>query len=674
MAEERVTQGGTQRYWRATSESAAFAIPDTLQSLLAARLDRLEDATRSVLQLASVIGRTFYYRLLQTVDDSGAEVDKHVDTLLKMEMIREAARVPEVEYVFRNPMTQEAVYQTILLKRRREFHRRVGEAMEALYPERLEAHFGLLAYHFALAGEHAKAIAYYRRASQQAIALFAYDDAIQNLQAALDLIKALAPTAMHLTLLEELADVYRMLRDGGRAIANFQMALDLQEGIADTDQETRVRLHRKIVQVVTELKWTVSLEFLQQANASRLASRARLEESLDHLSDKPHPETVHVLVVLSTDAWRIQEPPDWDAAQQFAEAAVAMAEQLDDLVTLAQALGALANVLDGRSLLQAHLQIAERQLAICREPHFDDVRELLEAIRRVGAAHVYIGAYEQALPYLIEAENLAVRAQIIDQQTNAIGLQSQCWFRLDRWDELLAGEEKWRALERRYPRERVGETCFYVGLCASAYAWRGESERAEIYRREAYEYMLSMSGSSQGWQRNQFYCRSLPLWAAGELTLVREHLETALKTSGQPIKRGTMPHDHDVYALLTDCAARQRDMAALQQYMPQAKELAERDGHKLYLAVVQRSAGVASCLVGSYDQAEMQFRTALESFEELGTRWQFARTLAELGELAQARSNFETARGYFSQSLAVFDEMQARPDAARIRAQLETLG
>jgi predicted ATPase len=103
-----------------------------LQSLLAARMDRLEESTRGTLQLASVIGRSFYHRVLQAVDEASPELDKHLGTLLRLELIREAARLPEIEYAFRNPLTQEAVYKTILIKRRRAFHQRVGEVMESL--------------------------------------------------------------------------------------------------------------------------------------------------------------------------------------------------------------------------------------------------------------------------------------------------------------------------------------------------------------------------------------------------------------------------------------------------------------------------------------------------------------------------------------------------------------
>ena len=376
--------------------------------------------------------------------------------------------MPEVEYAFRNPLTQEAVYKTILLKRRRAFHLRVAEALETLYPNHLDRLYGLLTHHFALAGQRTKAIDYLRKASRQAIGLYAYDDAVQNLHTALELAQPDEKNGVFETLCEELGDAFRLLRDGERAIAEYQRALGamaaressaVEHSLSEADRLSAIRLHRKIVQVVIELKWTVSAEHLRQANESRLASRATLEAGLAKLmAGAADPETVQVLTVLSTDAWRIQEPPDWEAAQRSAQAAVDTARQLNSALELSQALGALANVLDGRSLLREHLAIAQQRLAVCETPDFTDAREHAEAQRGVGAALMYVGEYEQAIPYLREAGSLALRTQAVDQQANALGLEAQCWFRLDRWDDVLSTESKWRDLERRFPRERVGET------------------------------------------------------------------------------------------------------------------------------------------------------------------------------------------------------------------------
>ncbi|HET9907784.1 MAG TPA: AAA family ATPase, partial [Anaerolineales bacterium] len=426
IAERQALNGRTKRVWRATQASADFAIPDNLQSLLAARMDRLEESTRGTLQLASVIGRSFYHRVLQEVDEASHDLDKHLGTLLRMELIREAARLPEVEYAFRNPLTQEAVYKTILIKRRRAFHGRVGEAMETIYADRLDGLFGLLAHHFTLANDPVKAIDYCRKAAWQAVSLFAYDDAIQNLRSALALIEEGKQIEIHTTLLEELGDVYSLLRDIGQAIATYHDSLHLWESLPQRDEITAIRLHRKIVQLATEAKWNVDLAMYQHVKDLTLESLSELELKLSILKYEPHAEVVRALATLSFEAWRSRMPPDWERAQKFAQSAVDMAEELNEPVVLSRALGALCSVLDGRSLLSEHLQFALRRLEVSQDPRVDNPIELIDAISSAGMALMYVGEYEQAIPHLQEAEKLASRAQAIGQQTAAIGLQSQC--------------------------------------------------------------------------------------------------------------------------------------------------------------------------------------------------------------------------------------------------------
>lgn len=505
IREEQGVNGQMKRVWRATSASADFAIPDNLQSLLAARMDRLEEPTRGTLQLASVIGRSFYHRVLQAVDEASHELDKHLSTLLRMELIREAARVPEIEYAFRNPLTQEAVYKTILIKRRRAFHRRVGEAMESIYADRLDGLFGLLAHHFALANEREKAIDYYRKAAQQAATLFAYDDAIQNLRGALELIEEGKQTETHMSLLEGLGDVYRLLRDIGQAIATYHDSLHLWETLPEADEIVAVRLHGKIVQLATEAKWNVDLDTYQQVRELTLESLNELELRLSALKHEPNAEVVRALATLSFEAWRSRVPPDWERAQKFAQSAADMAEELADPVVLSRSLGALCNVLDGQSLLRDHLQVALRRLEVSKDSRVNDLIERIDAVSGAGMALMYVGEYEHAIPHLQEAEALAVKAQAIGQQTAAIGLLSQCAFRLDRWDEVIVLEDKWRELERRYPRQRVGPTCFDSALSGSVYALRGDLDKSRAYGKESVDYMVAMSGSPEIWQRNQFY-------------------------------------------------------------------------------------------------------------------------------------------------------------------------
>lgn len=152
--------------------------------------------------------------------------------------------------------------------------------------------------------------------------------------------------------------------------------------------------------------------------------------------------------------------------------------------------------------------------------------------------------------------------------------------------------------------------------------------------------------------------------AQGEFALVRKYLEIAL---GQT---APWPGEHDIYAMLVDAAAQQRDAAALQQFAPRAEELAARYDHKLYQAIAHRAWGVSHRLAGRLVDSEVRLKQALELFESLDTRWQIGRTLFELGELALARKDSTVTREHFSRALAAFEEMGALPDVTRVLEKL----
>lgn len=171
-----LTRVDRQLRWNASFDVGNLAIPDSIQALLMARMDRLDQETRSTLQLAAVIGRQFYYRILTAISDSAMAVDKHLRALERVEFLREASRLPELEYVFKHELARDAAYATILNRRRREFHRRVAEAIETIFADRIEEQAHRLAQHYALAGEPLLAAHYYEVAGDAAAGLGAVAD------------------------------------------------------------------------------------------------------------------------------------------------------------------------------------------------------------------------------------------------------------------------------------------------------------------------------------------------------------------------------------------------------------------------------------------------------------------------------------------------------------------
>jgi tetratricopeptide (TPR) repeat protein len=161
--------------------------------------------------------------------------------------------------------------------------------------------------------------------------------------------------------------------------------------------------------------------------------------------------------------------------------------------------------------------------------------------------------------------------------------------------------------------------------------------------------------------------------AEGEFALVKDKLESALELSGQPVKRGTMAHEHIVYMMLVDAAARAGDETAIQKYAPKLEELAARDKHIPYLAVAHRAWGIAHRLAGEYAEAEKSTQAALGIFEDLGMPWQTGRTWLEKGQLAMAKSENEAAREHFSRAQQLFEALGAGPDADRTAVELDKI-
>ncbi|MCL7452606.1 MAG: AAA family ATPase, partial [Anaerolineae bacterium] len=178
-------------HWQAAIEVERILIPDTLEGVLVARIDRLEEETRRLLQLASVIGRIFLYRILAEIAraESAAyeqlRLDQRLETLQREDLIRERARIPELEYIFKHDLTREAAYNGLLKRRRRAYHQQVAEALERLFPERVEELLGLLAYHWEQAGVAEKAVDCLQRAGDQARLAYALDEAVGYYQRAL---------------------------------------------------------------------------------------------------------------------------------------------------------------------------------------------------------------------------------------------------------------------------------------------------------------------------------------------------------------------------------------------------------------------------------------------------------------------------------------------------------
>jgi len=172
--------------WRLLETVEELRVPDTIQGVIMARVDRLEEDVKQVLKLASVIGRSFFYRVLRALAEANNTTDRSLAELQDLELIRERRRAPELEYIFKHALVQEATYASILVERRRQLHRHVAECLEELFADRLDELSGVLAYHYAAAEIWERAQDYLFKAGDQAGRVAADAEALAHYRRAVD--------------------------------------------------------------------------------------------------------------------------------------------------------------------------------------------------------------------------------------------------------------------------------------------------------------------------------------------------------------------------------------------------------------------------------------------------------------------------------------------------------
>jgi class 3 adenylate cyclase/predicted ATPase len=188
-----VLEGGNVRTALAQAGATAPNVPATLQASLMARLDRLGSAAKEVAQVGAALEREFSYELLAAVAQRNtAELNVALDRLVVAGLAFRRGVPPQATFLFKHALVQDAAYGTLLRGRRQELHGRIAHVLEKQWPETAEAQPELLAHHYAQANLVERAISYYARAGQRAIARLAMVEAIAQLTKGLELLTSLA--------------------------------------------------------------------------------------------------------------------------------------------------------------------------------------------------------------------------------------------------------------------------------------------------------------------------------------------------------------------------------------------------------------------------------------------------------------------------------------------------
>jgi class 3 adenylate cyclase/tetratricopeptide (TPR) repeat protein len=229
---------------RATRDNVADtegdSVPQTVQQVLAARIDRLTADQKAALQVASVLGREFSLDLAEEVWDGDVSLEVQLQELKGLEFLRERHGPAERTFVFRHALTREVTYDSMLQTRRRQLHGQAGEALEHSQANRFEQ-CELLAYHYSHSADPARAIPHLAAAGDRAKGRYANEEAVAFYRRAAELIEGVDGDRwadLYGAICESLGTVLRQLSQYDAAVDAYRKGVNV---VSDPPHRARLR-------------------------------------------------------------------------------------------------------------------------------------------------------------------------------------------------------------------------------------------------------------------------------------------------------------------------------------------------------------------------------------------------------------------------------------------------
>ncbi len=597
-------------------------LPTSLHSLILSRIDQLTEHQKTTLKVASVIGRLFKAAMLwgayPQIGDQG-QVNADLDVLSRLDLTPLDTADPELVYLFKHIMTQEVAYETLPYATRSMLHCQIGRYIERSSPDTLDQYTHLLAHHYWLGQDWAKAMEYNLLAARHAQREFANDTAVAGYQRALEaaakvagdtaagrllayeslgevltlvgrydealdhyasarvLVEAEKPSAVHR---RHLADLCRKTAEGHEGRSEYDVAFEwLDRGLnyLEQDQPTieMARIYNRGTLVHRRQgKYDEATEWCQRSLATASAIRTREGQRAK----------AHAYYNLGAIYWR---RGDLGQALSFCRKSVELYQQLDDIFGLSQAYINLSNVLVDQGDWDQAGEALSQSVALKQE--IGDIVGRAHVANNLGYLHLDRGEWDQAAE-LFE-QSYAIWRQIGSAWGEANLLSNLAQVRIY--------QEKWA--EARDCLSRSEALFAEIG---------SEEFLAELERRWA-EYYLTCAASRVGQN--------------GELDKALAH------------------------------ARRSIDLAAAQE-VPWEEGLSYRTLGQIYLAR------------GENELAQTALRQSLQILSDLNSEFEAAKTTLALLTLALASDPATLDRAQLRQAVQIFQKLGARADLARAQA------
>ena len=606
---------------------STLPVPDSVQGVLAARIDRLPESAKHLLQTAAVLGREFPERLLRAVADAPERLDTDLRDLTRLEFLHERSDADDRVYVFKHALTQDVAHDTLVTPRRRTLHRRAAEAQAALYPDRVADMAPRLAHHYLEAEAWAEAAVHAGRAAVMASRAWANTEALARYDQALTAAeRAGLGSEERRALLEARADVHAVLGHFEPACADLEAALAL----AEHDAVARGRILTALGAL-----WGGHRDYIRGLDLTRQAL-ALLEPAGDRRSLADARAQLGVMLL---NLVRMSE------SRRELEAALALFETLGDVPGQGRTLGTLGMNRWLAGDVEGALAFLDPALVKLRA--VGDRRAEIPALISLSGATALTQGLDAARPHLAGALEAARALEARSDEAFVRSVVADLGLTFGLYAEAYREASAALVIARELGHREW--TAYALSGLGRAHAECGDPARALSVHGEELEIARRLGAAI--WIADALAHLGRAMFLSDDLTGARSRLEEAVETAGECAEKAVFP-----LLTLAELALRARRPDDALAAVARVRLVA---GAYRILQVEARCLEAAAwALLGRHPAAETALREIVcdaDRYELRPTRWRAGLDLAELLRVRGA-------------------DDEGRREARDVRARLEAFG
>ena len=632
-------------------EVTKIEFPETIKSVVKARINRLDDECQNVLTMASFIGNDVTCGALCGV--TGIEEDKMIDIIdkiLKTGLLKHRIIRGEDTCSFVDIIVRDVVYEEVSAFRRKKLHNDVGRALEKAYANRVEEHYGELALHFLEGGDKDKALDYFLKAGDRAAKIYANSEAASYFHSALDLLEGREDKLQEKGhVLESLGDISQIAAEYKDSEKFFNKALLLWQQL---DEKRKIAgVHRKLA----TRYWSID------GDVER--AKKHYDEALKILGTES--ESVELASIYLSMATMYFQTGNMVEALSWGEKAQELAQKLDEEWALARAYYLLASVFMGKGQTEKACECAEKSLKISLDNNYAE-----NAILAYLSLYAVLPAEEseRRLDCLEKGYELARKVGIVASISRLGSILAWTYATMGNTEKALRLAEESVALDRKAD----DFFCLSWSMVALGLAYHllGEWDRSEENYREA----LAIAEKAHAYQTAAYGNGALGVlyFDKGEYAKAREcfdGMDQVLERAG-----AKLPHVlHMNFVVNAQTYIELGEIEKARTLIDEIQESAAQDKDKSLIANADLSRAILFRAENRLTDSLRFFEKSLQELEALDAKkwslWLYARALSEYAQLYLIRNeegDREKAHNLLNQALEIFQRMGARKDIEKI--------